>query len=359
MTLSFSDIANHPNLSLSPRDYIKPKVDNSKIIVALNKSAESLMKQSENINTEVSGNWTHRRQSFADSAQKKKDRLIKNAIALNRLADLWNKGEVPDILKGIRTAGDFDAYYPRPVELGDGDWYREEYPQRLKKALKVGLKMLSDNDTFKEAIKELSEIVLTPEQIKAKELKEELKKVHTFNIPGFFPTPDELIDVMLDYADIGEADTIFEPSAGIGSIIDRMLFRRGYPFSPFQVSCSELNHSLAHILMLKGYNVISNDFHDAIGLENGFDRIIMNPPFEKGQDMEHVMECWSKFLKDGGKLVSIMSNSVKSHTGSKYVQFREWVELHNGYFIDNGQAFKNAFNSTGVHTSILILEKHE
>lgn len=63
--------------------------DNSKIINRLRKSAQSLLNQSEKINTEVSGNWTHRRQSFADNARRKKDNLIKNATALNRLADLW------------------------------------------------------------------------------------------------------------------------------------------------------------------------------------------------------------------------------------------------------------------------------
>ena len=39
-----------------------------------------------------------------------------------------------------------------------------------------------------------------------------------------------------------------------------------------------------------------------------YDRIIANPPFTKNQDIDHVMQMWN-FLKPGGRIVSIMSNS--------------------------------------------------
>lgn len=38
----------------------------------LRKNAESLLAKAEKVNTEVSGNWTYRRQKFADVAQKRK-----------------------------------------------------------------------------------------------------------------------------------------------------------------------------------------------------------------------------------------------------------------------------------------------
>ena len=101
---------------------LKKLTDNSKIIDKLRKSAQSLFNQSEKINTDVHGNWTHRRQSFADNARHKKDNLIKNATALNRLADLWENNECPEILKEVRSANDFDAYYPSPIDY-------EEDPQ--------------------------------------------------------------------------------------------------------------------------------------------------------------------------------------------------------------------------------------
>lgn len=90
---------------------------------------------------------------------------------------------------------------------------------------------------------------------------------------------------------------------------------------------------------------------------HGYDRIIMNPPFENGEDVEQVTFCFNKHLKRRGRLVSIMSAGVKSNTRNKYIDFRNFVEENNGYFIDNGQAFKEAFNSTGTASVILILNK--
>lgn len=329
------------------------QTDNSKIISSLRKSAQSCSNQAENINTEVSGNWTYRRQSFADSAQKKKDRLLEKAVALNRLADMWEANECPEILKGIRTASDFDAWYPRDLEPNDG-WYKDEYPNLLKKALKVGLKSQLDNEPFKEAIKQLQIIELSPEQKRQRMLNEALKKVHAMNIPGFFPTPDDVIDQMIEYACIEDHHSILEPSAGIGSIVDRIKFN-GFNCD---ISCIEQQYSLCEILKLKEYKASCIDIlsiTNATG--NLVDRILMNPPFEKGQDIDHVMHCWSNFLKDGGRLVSIMSAGVKSNTNTKYVQFRDWVNLHGGEFIDLGQAFKKAFNSTGTSVIMLILNK--
>lgn len=339
------------------------KIDNTKIILQLEKAAGSCLSNAEKINDDVSGTWTRKRQAQADSNAKKKDRLFRWAKILNVLAEKWRNNEVPTILSKIRGVSDVEFVlwnsYPAPPDEDTpiGGWYREEYPKRLKKALSLGMTSKEVGNNMKELLGSYGEIQLTTDQEQALKLKEELKKIHTYNIPGFFPTPDDLIDVMLEHAEIDEMHTIYEPSAGIGSIIDRLSFKRGYPFAPFQVSCSELWPSLAYILMLKGYNVISNDFNDAIGPEKGFDRIIMNPPFKKGQDMDHVMICFYKYLKPGGRLVSIMSSGAIIGSSKRHEQFREFREKHRAYYIENGQAFKNAFNSTGVNSIILVVDK--
>lgn len=325
-----------------------------KIIDKLRKNAESLIKRAEGINTEVSGNWTYRRQNFADSAYRKKTNLQKQATALNRLADLWEIDSCPEILKNVRGATDFEAYYPRPVEREDG-WYKDEYPALLKRAQKHGLTCKEDSVLFRNEIAKLSEIVLTPEQEKAIKLKEALAKVHTYNIQGFFPTPDEVIDKMFDYADLKDSHFVLEPSAGIGSIIDRII-EHGFKC---QIDAVEQQISLYEILCLKGYTASCADIIEDVELERSeqFDRIIMNPPFEKGQDIDHVLHCYKNFLKEGGKLVSVMSAGVLSNSTKKYKDFREFVAQHGGEFIQLGQAFKTAFNSTGVSTIILILDK--
>lgn len=323
-----------------------------KYIDRLRKSAESCLKQSENINTEVSGNWTYRRQNFADSAQRKKERLIKNATILNRIADMWSLNNCPAILQGIRTAGDLEAYYPAAVENNDG-WYAQEYPKILSKALRVGLKSQDDNKIFKNAISELSEIKYTPEQIRDLQLKEELKKVHSMNIPGFFPTPDEVIDKMIDYACLDDEHFILEPSAGIGNILDRIK-ERGFKCT---MEVVEQQWTLYQILKLKGYKGVCNSIFENNILERRYNRILMNPPFEKGQDIDHVLHCFNTYLAEGGRLISVMSASVLINNTKKFKDFRDFVEEQNGQYIELGQAFKESFNSTKVSTVLLILNK--
>lgn len=340
------------DIKSNSKKYFK-QPDNSKIVDKLRKSAQSLLNQSEKINTDVHGNWTHRRQSFADSAMRKKDNLIKNATALNRLADLWENNECPDILKEVRSAGDFDTYYPRDLEEGDkGYWFEEKQPIFLKKAIRIGLKSQADNQPFKDAIKQLSEIMLSPEEIKKRELDKKLVALRSSNIPGFFPTPDNVIDLMIEHAKLDDGLTILEPSAGIGSICDKVV-NAGYGC---EIVAIEINPTLCEILRIKGYTTYNDDILTM--LDTMYDRVIMNPPFEKKQDIIHVMHCYNTFLKYGGILVSIMSASVMNNTDKKSEDFREFVDA-NGYFIKLGQQFNNAnaFKNTGVSTVLCVISK--
>ena len=327
--------------------------DNSKIINKLRKSAQSLLNQSEKINTDIHGNWTHRRQSFADNARYKKDNLIKNATALNRLADLWENNECPDILKEVRSANDFDVYYPRNLEEGDkGYWFEKEQPKLLKKAIGMGLKSQADNQHFKDAIKQLFEIVLSHEEIQKIELDKKLVALRSSNIPGFFPTPDNVIDLMIEHAKLDDGLTILEPSAGIGSICDKIV-NAGYGC---EIVAIEINPTLCEVLRIKGYTTYNDDILTMLGTM--YDRVIMNPPFEKKQDIIHVMHCYEKHLNYNGILVSVMSAGVMNNTDKKSEEFREFVDI-NGYFVELGQQFNNAnaFRNTGVSTVLCVLRK--
>lgn len=342
------------------------KYNTTNIMLQLEKAAASCIVKAESINDNVSGAWTRKRQAQADSNTKKKDRLLTWSRILKNLALKWHARDVPELLINIRNTSDLEFVmwnsFPAPPDEDTpiGGWYRAEYPERLKKALKLGMNSKEDSKLMKDMLESLGSVVITPEQEKELKLKEELKKVHTYNIPGFFPTPDELIDVMLEHAEIEPFHYILEPSAGIGSIVDRITKdRQGQPYPAQGIDCCELYPSLAYILMLKGYTVISNDFQSAIGPLNGYDRILMNPPFEKGQDMDHVMLCFYKFLKKGGRLVSVMSTSAIIGSSKRHEQFKKFREDHRAYYIENGAAFKNAFNSTGTHSIILVVDKEK
>ncbi len=86
-----------------------------------------------------------------------------------------------------------------------------------------------------------------------------------------------------------------------------------------------------------------------------YDRIVMNPPFEKGQDVGHVIHAY-ELLKPGGRLVSIMSPAIKFNQQRKYTEFRQFLEEHNGWYEDlPADAFKES--GTGVQTVLVVLDK--
>ena len=67
-----------------------------------------------------------------------------------------------------------------------------------------------------------------------------------------------------------------------------------------------LKKAMTVCLEAKGYNLAGES--NFLDHEGEYDRIVMNPPFEAGQDIDHVRHAF-QFLKDGGRLVSIMSPS--------------------------------------------------
>ncbi|CAK0749225.1 hypothetical protein CCP3SC1AL1_1690001 [Gammaproteobacteria bacterium] len=173
-------------------------------------------------------------------------------------------------------------------------------------------------------------------------------------IPGFFPTPPAVISLMLEEANIQPGDQILEPSAGTGNLADAARDAGG------EVVCVECQYSLAEILELKGHNTRRADFLT----ENfwplpGFDKILMNPPFEKGQDAEHVRRAFG-FLKPGGRLVAIMSEGTFFRSDSQAEEFRAWLRdvegrserLPEGSFKNTGEV-----SQTGTAARIVVISK--
>lgn len=60
------------------------------------------------------------------------------------------------------------------------------------------------------------------DQARHPEIKRMIGELRNGDIQGFFPTPDAAIDMTLVAADMRDRQTVLEPSAGIGSICDRV-----------------------------------------------------------------------------------------------------------------------------------------
>ena len=164
---------------------------------------------------------------------------------------------------------------------------------------------------------------------------------------GYFPTPPELAKTVVELADIHPEHSVLEPSAGRGGLADFITDKA-------RIDCIELLPDNVEALHSKGYHrLIQGDFL-ATETKPLYDRVVMNPPFEKQADIDHVLKAWD-CLKSGGKLVSIMASSVKFRENKKTVAFRELVN-ECGSIQDNPEgSFKES--GTMVNTVTVVLEK--
>lgn len=162
---------------------------------------------------------------------------------------------------------------------------------------------------------------------------------------GFFPTPDAPADAVIQRAPLYQPEgeprlTVLEPSAGTGN-----LARRAAETGAI-VDCVEVQPALASALRASRLyrRVQGGDFlalqPDPAAL---YDRVVMNPPFDRERDIDHVMHAL-KFLKSDGCLVAIMSAGTEFRETRKSVAFRAhmkamgatWQDLPAGSFAEAG-----------------------
>lgn len=282
---------------------------------------------------------TPKRQRQAQSARLDGYRLQRTQAGLRALADAHEAGTVPAELTNVTTKaavfdlvrGEIDSsggYYDAGHETG-----RPAVDTPTTRALWAMLKGPSEAERA------------------AHELRRKVDALKFANIPGYFPTPAEIVARMIDAADIPAGGClVLEPSAGSGAILDAV--KEAEPSCTFEIF--ERHCSLRDILESKGYTLTGSDFIDHRPAAN-VARVLMNPPFEKGQDMEHVRHAF-ECLEEGGRLVAIMSPGPFFRQDSKAGAFRSWFDALGGekYDLPAG-AFKES--GTGVASVMVVLDR--
>jgi len=170
----------------------------------------------------------------------------------------------------------------------------------------------------------------------------------------FFPTPRNVVEEMIELAQLSPDMKVLEPSAGMGHIADIL---KDYGIQPDVI---ELSGKRQELLELKGHNIVGNDFLLFNPEESQhYDRIIMNPPFSDRRDAEHIYHAFD-LLKDDGVLVAIAGEGVFFGNDKKAKEFQAWLEHTNAEItpLDAG-----TFNdpslpvTTGVKARIIKVSK--
>ena len=222
----------------------------------------------------------------------------------------------------------------------------------------------------------------------------------------FCPTAEGNADEMVATADIEPGMSTYEPHGGWGHIAERI---RAAGVEP---DVGELAMARRELLEAKGFRLVSSDFLDvqpetfftfgdtfrapdgsegrmqagaglalgevllvrADGLAtahdrddlvavaknpgSGYDRILMNPPFSDGRDIQHVMHAYS-LLNPRGRVVSLMGESAFTNQSARAVAFRDWLDsmgasvekLPEGSFMDPSLPV-----NTGANARMVVID---
>lgn len=156
----------------------------------------------------------------------------------------------------------------------------------------------------------------------------------------FFETPEEVAGMMIKNLCLhpGMKYTVLEPNAGHGALINIVAKQCTTDGPDVELVAIELDQ--AKEVRLREFcggtgqitkRVLISDFlayrPDHIGM---FDRVIMNPPFTRGQDMAHVRHAYD-FLVPNGLLVAIMSPAFTYRSDKASAEFRNWLSELEGF----------------------------
>ena len=285
---------------------------------------------------------TPKRAREAMSARLEAQNLARLAAAYIALADGHERGTIPADLATLRTRDDIERKVTKCIESSgyyhvcEGKDYRDNSPTAV--ALRAWLASVKSTDQQQAEAK-------TAAALKLAELERSVKFA---DIPGFFPTPPELIARMMDEAECTHGMTALEPSAGKGDIL-AALQAAGCNAVGF-----EINHTLANICKEKGLRCETEDFL-SVNPWPGIQRIVMNPPFEQHQDAKHVRRAYD-WLRRDGRIVAIVGNGCMFVDRCQW--FRDWLTEVGAIIkpLPEG-SFKNAFNPTGVSVTMLVIDK--
>jgi len=163
----------------------------------------------------------------------------------------------------------------------------------------------------------------------------------------FFETPKEVVSKMIKLAGFKNGMRVLEPSAGHGAILKELP-------TDIELHIIEIDKEKCDVLESKGYKPTCIDFLEYKTGIGAFERIIMNPPFTRGQDAEHILYAY-KCLSENGTLVSVCSASIEYNSQKKYEKVRQLIEKNGKIIKLENNSFKES--GTNINTVLVVINK--
>lgn len=162
---------------------------------------------------------------------------------------------------------------------------------------------------------------------------------------GWFASPPAAAEAVLDLANIEAGMDVLEPSVGEGAIAN-LARDEGAIVTAYEIDPKRAYYAGE----LLGIDVGVCDFL-TVTPEPKFDRVVMNPPFALRADVKHVLHAM-KFLKPGGRLVSIMSAGILLRTDALTTSLRDQLNHYEALPDDSFKA-----SGTSVRTAVVVYDK--
>ena len=161
---------------------------------------------------------------------------------------------------------------------------------------------------------------------------------------GYFPTPMALGIQVAELARIKAGNAVLEPSIGRGHLAEAIMrVQPGATVTAYELLPENIKNCR--------FPATEADFLK-VEVVPQFDRVVMNPPFAKQADIWHVQHAL-KFLKPGGRLVSIMSASVTFRDNKLTEEFRALVDERGGSIEKNEEG---AFKESGTMVNTVTVQ---
>ena len=172
----------------------------------------------------------------------------------------------------------------------------------------------------------------------------------------FYPTPQNLIDKMLDGLDWKMIHTILEPSAGKGNIVEALKKKedfnnRWYTTIKLNIDCIENDINLRAVLKEKDFRVVHDDFLTYDTMKE-YDLIIMNPPFSNG--CKHLLKALEMQQRNGGAVICLLNaETLKNECNNERIMLNRMLEEYNADIQYIQDAFMDAERKTNVEIALI------